>query len=114
MSPDYRRCPSLFSLTAAPWPVANKVSLITFNSVSEPESVSEETSGSAAITAFDLSRVILENWNKPFKSLLLRDIFAIFSDFPGRRLVLRRGVVLVELTRGSGEELWRDCGAPMF
>ena len=100
--------PSLFSLTAAPWPVA-KVSLITFNSVSEPESVSEETSGSA-ITAFDLSRVILENWNKPLKSLLLRDIFAIFSDFPGRRLVLRGGAgdVTVGLTRGSGEELRSD------
>ena len=98
--------PSLFSLTAAPWLVA-KVSLITFNSVSEPESVSEETSASAA-TAFDLSRVILENWNKPFKSLLLRDIFAIFSEFPlpGRELVLRgAGGSSVGSGWGSGEEL---------
>ena len=68
-----------------------KVSLITFTSASER--VSEETLPAFDVAAaFDLSRVILENWNKPFKSLLLRDIFAIFSDFSllgGGRLVLR-------------------------
>ena len=99
-----------------------KVSLITFSS-SVSERVSElETPPAFSTAAFDLSRVILEKWNKPFKSLLLRDIFAIFSDFTllGGRLVPRgAGGALVRSARVSllprrdlTSGLSDSCGAP--